>query len=289
MKQKATNGRFKLFILITFLGFTVWWLYIALFLRNTDHYSNVHNQVFAAAYGVMSLLGGIIGLIASKKWGGRKSALGKALLFFALGLFAQEFGQLAYSFYLYALKVEIPYPSIGEVGYFGSVLLYIYAVIQLAKVVGVKFSLKDRRGKFIAAVLPLLLLTGSYLFFLRDYQFDFSSVKSTLTVILDFGYPLGQALYVAVALLTYILSRKLLGGLMKNKILFVLFALLVQYIADFAFLDAAKAQKVFPAGANDFLYLVSYTVMALALGSFLTLNLTPSNEKTETASTEGAQ
>jgi phosphotransferase system glucose/maltose/N-acetylglucosamine-specific IIC component len=267
MKQKASPGHFSLLIWITALVFVAWWLYINLALRSPDH-NNVNNQIFGATYGVLSIFGGAIGIVASKKWGGRKSLVGRALLFFAIGLLAQEFGQLTYSYYTYVSKVAIPYPSVGDVGYFGSVLFYIYAAWQLAKTAGVKFSLKDRSKKIIATALPLILLASSYLFFLRSYQFDFSSFKACLTVFLDFGYPLGQAIYIAIALMTYLLSKGLLGGIMRNKILFVLFALFIQYIADFSFLNAAKSGSPFPAGANDLMYLIAYTVMALALNSF---------------------
>jgi hypothetical protein len=267
MEQKAIGKNFSRLVWVLFAGFAAWWLYITLFVRGGTH-DSVNNQAFAATYGVIALLGSVVGLKASKIWGGHKSLIGRALLFFSIGLFAQEFGQIAYSIYLYALKVQIPYPSVGDVGYFSSVFFYIYAAIQLLKATGAKFTLKDRNKKLIATILPLILLGASYAYFLRDYHFDFSSLKAGITVILDFGYPLGQATYIAIALLTFLLSRSLLGGIMKRKVLFILLALVVQYTADFSFLYAAKAAKAFPAGANDFVYLVSYTLMALALNSY---------------------
>jgi len=278
MNQKARVGLFKILVLATSSVFVVWWLYINIVLRSPDH-NNINNQIFGATYGVISLFGGLAGLVASKKWGGRKSLVGRALMFFAIGLLAQEFGQITYSYYTYVSKIAIPYPSIGDIGYFGSVLFYIYAAWQLAKAAGIKFSFKDRSKKIIATVLPLILLTASYLFFLRNYQFDFSSLKASLTVFLDFGYPLGQAGYIAIALMTYLLSKNLLGGIMKKKILFVLFALLIQYIADFTFLNAAKTGSPFPAGANDLMYLIAYTVMALALNSFRVFSIPHKTEE----------
>jgi hypothetical protein len=175
-------------------------------------------------------------------------------------------------------KVSIPYPSVGDIGYFGSVLFYIYAALQLAKAAGAKFSLRSHSKKVVAAILPLALLVASYVVFLRNYQFDFSSMGSTVAVFLDFGYPLGQATYIAIALVTYLVSQKLLGGVMKKKILLLLFALLIQYIADFTFLYAAKNGSPFPGGANDFMYLLAYTIMALALNSFR-LNLSTRADK----------
>lgn len=266
MKQKATLDKIQLLVGLLFAGFVAWWLTI--YFTDTPDHTGTANQLFAATYGSVALLGGLIGISASKAWGLHKSLIGRAVLFFSLGLLAQELGQVIYSFYLYALHVQIPYPSFGDIGYFGSVVLYIYASLQLLKATGARFSLKDRSKQIIAVILPLLLLSASYAYFLNDYHFDFSSPQAALTVLLDLGYPLGQAAYIAIALLTYLLSRDLLGGIMKRKVLFILFALLMQYIADFTFLNAANNETMYPGGANDLMYLIAYVAMALALSTF---------------------
>lgn len=286
------SQKFNSFIRVVIWGFLaifiLWWLYINIFLRDVDH-GSLNNQIFAATYGIMALIGGIVGLVASKKWGGCKSLIGKALLFFSIGLFAQEFGQISYSFYIYALKVDIPYPSIGDIGYFSSVIFYIIAAVQLAKATGLHMTIRDRSKQLIAVIIPMIMLGGSYFMFLRGYQFDFSSLKSALTVFLDFGYPLGQALYIAIAILTYLLSKKMLGGFMKKKILLILFALVVQYAADSSFLYAAKNGKYFAAGANDLLYLLAYAALAIGLTSFLsTVAVAKPIEQSPSLQTESA-
>lgn len=252
---------------VIFVGYTLWWLYINIILRSPTH-DSWHNQNFTNTYGVMALIGGVIGLMASRKWGGARSLIGRSLLFFSIGLLLQEFGQITYSYYYYVLHNSAPYPSIADVGYFGSVLVYIYAAWQLAKASGIKYALKERSRKMLAVILPLIVLVVSYLFFLKGYQFDFSSAKASLTVFLDFGYPLGQAIYIAIALVTYLLSNKMLGGLMRKKILLVLAALCFQYAADFSFLHANQKGTFFAAGANDYVYLLAYFVMAVALITF---------------------
>jgi hypothetical protein len=250
MNNTPNNKSKPLMILIlgASTAFIAWWLYIA-------------------------LIGAVVGLVASKKWGYGKSLVGRALLFFSFGLFAQEFGQLSYSYYLYVLHGEIPYPSIGDIGYFGSVLFYTYGVVLLARASGIKFGLTSMSKKLIAGVVPLALLIASYLFFLKGYEFDFSSASAVLRVFLDFGYPFGQAIYIAIALLTLLFSQKLLGGIMRNKVLMLIAALVVQYIADFSFLEAVKLEKAFPAGANDLMYLLAYALMSLALLTFVNTNL----------------
>lgn len=240
-----------------FLIFSVWWV----FLFFTSQKNAPGNQLFSALYGLMALWGGIWGLFISKKWGGTKSILGRAILAFSLGLLFQEFGQIYYSYYLYFFK-QILYPSIGDIGYFGSIPLYIYGTINLAKASGVKIGLRSFANKILAVVLPLVILVVSYLFFLKGYTFDWSK---PLMIFLDFGYPLGQAVYVSLALLTFLLSRKLLGGAMKIPVLFILISLCAQYISDFAFLYQSSHGTEYAGGLNDYFYFISYYLMALSL------------------------
>ncbi len=247
--------------LLLFLGFSIWWIFIR-FVLEAEGSADLNNTRFTVTYGLMALVGGVNGLFISRKWGGSKSVLGRAILMFSLGLLAQEFGQLAYTYYIYFQDTAVPYPSLGDVGYFGSVLLYIYGIILLAKAAGAKFSLGSIGSKLKVLVIPLILLITSYAVFLRGYEFDWSA---PITVLLDFGYPLGQAIYISIALLAYLLSRRLLGGVMKNKILFIMFALLVQYIADFTFLYQVQQETWYAGGWNDYIYLVSYFIMAVAL------------------------
>ena len=251
------NWSAKITILV-FLLFTIWWLYLHFFVSH----ENFQYQVFGELYGLIALLGGIYGINASKPWGGFKSVIGRSILMFAFGLLLQEFGQIVYSYYTIVVKLEIPYPSLGDVGFFGSIPCYIYAIVLLSRATGARFSLRSFKHKLIAFIIPVIMLAVSYMFFLQGYQFDW---KQPLKIFLDFGYPFGEAIYVSLALLTYVLSRKFLGGIMKNKILFILFALLMQYASDFTFLYQSNNQTWYAGGINDYMYCVSYFLMTLGL------------------------
>ena len=250
-----------LFAIGLFALFSAWWL----ILRYINNPSDFSLELFSGTYGSMALFGAISGIVMSRHWGGYKSYMGRAVLMFALGLLAQEFGQITYSLYTLLLDKEIPYPSIGDLGYFGSIPLYIYGVWLLSRVSGVKVSLQSYGAKMQALLIPAAILVLSYWMFLREYQFDWSQ---PLTVFLDFGYPLGQAIYISLAILAYTLSRKFLGGVMRPVILFVLFALVIQYVADFSFVYQNNNGTWVTAGINDYTYLVAYFVMSLALLRF---------------------
>lgn len=217
---------------------------------------------FPSIYGVMALWGAIWGLVISQKWGGPRSIMGKAIIMFSLGLFAQEFGQIYYAYLSFYKNIEVPYPSIGDIGYFGSIPLYIYGVFLLAKASGVNIQLRSFRNKIQAVLIPLVMLGIGYYLFLQEYTFDWSDPIKTF---LDFGYPLGQAIYISIAILTYLLSKGVLGGIMKSKVLFILFALSVQFLADYTFLYQTSRGTWHVGEINDYMYLISYFLMTLGL------------------------
>lgn len=220
---------------------------------------------FASIYGVMALFGAICGISISFKWGGLRSVMGKAILLFSLGLLAQEFGQLTYAYFSFFKHIDVPYPSLGDIGYFGSIPLYILGVIYLSKASGVKISTSSLVSKLQAIIIPIIMLAVGYVLFLQDYTFD---PVSPLRTVLDFGYPLGQAVYISLAILTYLLSKHVLGGIMKNKILFILFALCVQFLCDYTFLYQSSRGTWAAGGVNDYMYLVAYFLMTIGLIQF---------------------
>lgn len=241
--------------LLIFLFFFFWWLW----LQSLPNDSQPH-LLFGETYGIMAVWGGIVGLAIAKKWGGWHSVMGKAAIMFSLGLFAQEFGQLAYAYYTNYLHIDIPYPSVGDLGFFGTIPFYIAGSLMLAKASGVKVSLRSFASKLQAVVIPALLLGLAYFLFLKEYEIDLSS---PLKVFLDLGYPLGQAVYISIGILTYSLTRNMLGGVMKNKIRFFIFAFGAQFLSDYIFL---YFQDQYYAGSFiDLIYLLAYFLMTMAL------------------------
>lgn len=260
--MELLKNKLQIFITVIFLGFVIWWISF----QHVLSAQGLSVQWFeSGTYGGVALIGAIIGFIVFRKWGGLKSIIGKSLLFFSLGLLAQEMGQLIYTYYVYVDKIQIPYPSWGDVAYFGSVLLYITAVIYLARAAGVGLSLKNIKYKVIAVLLPIILLVVSFSILLHNHHYDTSK---PLTVFLDAGYPIGEALYISIAIVAYLLSRKLLGGVLKPGILLVLFALCVQYSADFSYIYLTNRNTYTPGDYNDLLYLISYYFMTIAMLNF---------------------
>lgn len=242
-----------------FMLISLWWL--ILFFSGIKE--GFENYLFGASYGLICIWGGLIGLfVVAPKWGGFKSLMGMAINVLSLGLLTQEFGQLVFSYYNIFLKVPVPYPSIADIGFFGTIPFYIYGIFLIAKLAGVKFSLRRMRNQILLLAIPLVMLIITYSIFLRDYEFDFSN---PLKVFLDFGYPFGEAIYISIAVLAYSLTRNLLGGLMRGKILLLIAAFVLQYIAEFNFLWQSYNLTWLNGGYGDYLYFLAYFTMTVGI------------------------
>lgn len=246
---------------ILFLLFTLWWLT----LQFPQTKSGLSNHLWGGLYGIVAFWGAIWGLYVAKKWGGMKSMVGKSIFMFVLGLFAQEIGQVSYNYYIFVLNQPVPYPSVGDFFFYITIPFYILAVIYLARASGIRVSLRSFKNKLQAILIPAGLLLMSYFVFLQGYEFDWTS---PLKIFLDLGVPVGQAIYISLAILTYTLTKSVLGGVMKNRVLFILFALLAQYVADWTFLYQASRGIWYAGGINDYMYLVAYFIMTLAILQF---------------------
>lgn len=248
-------------MLVLFLVITVWWLVLKPW-TSISETNDLRRYIWGASYQLLAIIGGIGGLFIARSWGGFKSVLGRTIVAFSVGLLFQAFGQSVYSLYNIFLKVEAPYPSIGDIGFFGSIPFYIYGTVLLARASGVSVSLRAFVSRVQAILIPLGILALSYFVFLRTYQLDWSNL---LQVLLDFGYPLGQAMYVSAAILTFVLVRNVLGGVMRKVVLFFLVALVAQYLCDFNFLFQFSRSAWYVGGFGDYLYATSYFLMAMSL------------------------
>lgn len=267
------KNRVAQILIVLYIGLVVFWSWI----RIHGFVEGSVNNFYGALYPLISLIGGLYGIFfVSRTWGGFKSVMGRGILFLSLGLLAEVFGQWAWSYYTIVQGIEVPYPSIADIGYFAIIPLYSYAMYNFAKASGIKFGLRSFFGKMQVLVIPIVMISIAYFFFLKNITIDWSN---PIRVFLDFGYPGLEPIAVSIGILTYSLSRNVLGGIMRPKILYIIFALVFQYITDYVFLYQAGAGIYYNAGIVDFLYTTSFMIMAMGILSFDTLTENVSPEK----------
>ncbi len=259
MFRTILRNKYTYWILFIYAIGLGWWVY----LQYTAHASAYYFYLY---YSLISFSGGVYALrLSFKKWGGAKSVIGRGLLGLGIGLLAETFGLLMYTYYNIVVKVAIPYPSLADIGYFSLIPAYTYAAFMFAWASGIKFSLRTARGKLQVLIIPVLALLLAYGLFLNDTTVDASH---PLKLFLDFGYPLGEIIPVSIALLTLTLSRNLLGGTMRSRIRYLVFAFFFQFVTEYTFLYVVAANKFVDGGISDLMYATSYAIMSLGIIAF---------------------
>lgn len=248
------------------LGFFLFYSFclVILHLLYPEKDSNLFNY-FTDSYGIIAGIGGYIGYRISSRWNGFGSMVGRAVIAFSIGLLLQFLGQLSYAYYRYVSGIDVPYPSFGDFFYLLSIPVYIYASWLMLLMSGAKVKFIQLKYKLLSLGLVLVSFYLAYLLILSSHDF---SDSDPIIVLLEIGYPIGQAVFLSLSLIALILSRQILGGLMKPVINFILLALVFQYIADLYFTYEVLNDSLYAGGLSDYIYIIAYTLMAVAIYEF---------------------
>lgn len=212
-----------------------------------------------------------MGLYSSKHWGLVKSTMGKAILFLSLGLITWGIGEMIWSGYNFFLKVDVPYPSLADVGFVISWPLWGIGLYYLSFATGAKFGLKKLTGKFQLLMIPLIAIAFSY-FLLVVVARDgvLTSNQDWIKVFFDLIYPFFDVLILTEAAIIYGLSFKYIGGKYKWPVLVILLGVVVNYFADFGFSYTTTIETFYNGSWVDLLFSTAMFLVSFGVNNFST-------------------
>jgi hypothetical protein len=251
-----------------FVALVVFWA----FLFFTHHKSGTLNYWYSFLFGLIPLVGGLIGMAKASIWGGLKSALGKAVFFVSLGLFLWGLGESVWSYYNFFRDVPAPYPSLADIGFAPSIFFWILGTAYLSRATGALFVLKkSHKAKLLVFLVPLLLLVPSYYLQIHVAREGVlvPDGETTLKAVLDIAYPFGDFLALSFAALVAILSYRYFGGIYRRAVYYLLAGLAIMYCADSIFSYTTTKGTYYNANWGDLLltiglYLITVGVLAFA-------------------------
>ncbi len=257
---------YSLLLSIFYIFFLVWWVYI----QNLGTKDSIVNTWFSALYSVLPILGGFGGISASRAWKSSNKDVSKALFTFSIGLLSWGFGEIAWSVYNILLKVEVPYPSLADVGFMLSLPLWSYSIIYLAKGVGIKLELKNQFVKNVLFVVPgIVLLIGAYLIFgvARKPVFELSSGYAKL--FFDVSYPLWDLILLVLISVISILAYGYVKDRLLKPFILISFGLLFSFLGDLGLSYQSSVSQFYNGGIVDLLYITMCYFLALGINTLL--------------------
>ena len=195
------------------------------------------NYTYSFLFGLIPLFGGAFGVMNSKEWGGRKSAVGKAVLLIGIGLVCWGCGEVIWSYYNFFLNEPAPYPSMADLGFAPSIFFYGIGAFYLSKASGARYGLRQKYAKLgviltsiITAILAFHLLVN-----IARGGVLIPEGESALKIILDIVYPLGDFIALITSLIVSGLSIKYLGGRYRYDFYYIMIGLAIMFIGDVVF------------------------------------------------------
>lgn len=264
---------YQKFTALTFLIVLGLWVFIQTSGR-TGVNATMVNYWYSFIFGLIPLIGGVVGMVKSRMWGGLKSVLGKAIFFFSLGLFLWGFGESIWSYYNFFKAEPAPYPSVADIGFAPSIFFWIVGTVFLAKASGAIHAFKKSAlAKTLALVMTVGLTTLSYQMLVNEARGGVivPEGETALKTVLDIAYPLGDFLALTFATIVFVLSRKYLGGYYRPAIAFILLGLAMMYFGDFSFSYATTNGTFYNGNFGDLLLASGTFFMSFGILGFATL------------------
>lgn len=226
------------------------------------------NLLYSFSNGFLGTVAGVMGLFISKHWGGSKSAVGKAVLLISSGTISWGLGTLTWSFYNFVLHVDVPYPSLADIGYALAIPLWTTGVFYLSQATGAKFTLRKLRGRVLLIALPLIAAVVSYYFlFVIARGSAFPVEGGLLKVFLDFYYPIGDWVILTVAFIVFGLSLHYLGGNFRWPVMIILLGFVLMFISDVSFSYTTTVESYYNGHLVDLLFTVAIFLISFGVNS----------------------
>ncbi|MDQ3099657.1 MAG: hypothetical protein M3Q44_07985 [bacterium] len=261
--------RASITILCYYIIIVTWWF--VLYVQGIK-FSPI-NYWYQFAFGLIPLIGGITGMIRAHEWGLFKSKVGIALACISAGLITWGIGQMFWSiYYNVILGIEVPYPSLADIGYILSWPLWSIGIIHLARATGAHVSLKSMMGKLLLFIVPIIFIALSYYLLIvvaRDGTITDLS-ESYAKIFFDLAYPIGDVVILTLAVLIFGLSINYLGGKYRISILTLLLGFVINYIVDFAFSYTTTQETYYNGHWVDLLFPTAMMLIAVAVNNFST-------------------
>ncbi|MBI1839124.1 MAG: hypothetical protein HYR95_02435 [Candidatus Colwellbacteria bacterium] len=236
----------------------------------TGNVNAYHNYYWSlVALGAFPITGGLFGILLSRKWGFLSALLGRAIFFISVGLIMWGLGSLVFSYYNIVQNVEVPYPSLADVGFILAPPFWIIGLFNLGKGIGAGYKMRTSRGKAIIAAIIMLSLSVSYYLLLsvaRGGAFDFTE-SGILKMTLDVLYPLFDAFLLTIIALIYGLSYQALEGRFKWPIDLLLIGFLAMYLADFSFSYTTTQGTYYSSDWVDLLFLSAMFLLSAGVNA----------------------
>lgn len=262
--QKTGINIFQKILILYFCFLVIYWT----LLYSTGLRTSFWNYLYSFSFGLIPLIGGVMGFFIARSWGLLTSSLGKAVLFLSIGLFSWATGNLIWAFYNFILNEPVPYPSLADFGFMPGYIFWTIGIISLPRAIGGKFSF-TAKYRNILLFIPFFVFALSYflMVFITKNFVVFAPFTSLLKLFFDIAYPASDIIILTTAIAVGT-SFKFFGGKYKLSIYSILVGFCFQYIGDFLFSYTTTAGSFYVGYFGDLIFTIGFFLITFGVLGF---------------------
>lgn len=221
---------------------------------------------------LIPLVGSVSGFIVAFQWGGLRTRLGRALVFYSIGIMSWGLGVVIWLWYIYVVKnTEVPYPSVADYVYMLAQVFWYLGTLSISGVIGANFGLKSKYSLLKILSTSLVGVILSYVLLVtiaRGGEVVSDTSGSFLKTFFDYYYPIATSLSLTLTLGIYFLARKYLGGVYRTALLVIFFGFFVQFLGDFLYSYSTRAETYFNGHWSDILFTTAMLVLSVGVSMY---------------------
>jgi hypothetical protein len=185
-----------------------------------------------------------------------KSAMGRSLAFILTGMLMWGFGNLAWLYYNVVMGIELPYPSLADVGYIGMIPFASFGLLLLLRSVKIKF---DKAAILKITLIPIAMFLVTYLLFIQS---KLAEDADPVVKILNVAYPVGDVVFLSFGLAILSLVK---GGKMFRPIGIICAGFIVEAVADFVFSWSTSTGTYYVGSLADLFFALAFFTLGLGM------------------------
>lgn len=220
---------------------------------------------------IIPVVGGLLGLRRSQRWGWLKSSMGRAVLFMSIGLAVWGVALGLWAYYLLT-NTAFPYPSLADFIFVWTGVLYVLGAMQLSRVVGAPFGLKNGKELVVGLITTLVVAILAYYLLVIVAKNNVWSVpgETNLQLFFDYAYTVEALAVIIITAGVFSFSYKYLGGRYKFPVVILFVGFITHFLGIVSFSKTVVDQTYFNGNIADILFTFTVCLESLAI-----INLDP--------------
>lgn len=248
-----------------FFALTLWWLFMLIFqMKQTPL-----NTAYGFAFSLVPLIGGVFGLFSLNKQDIENDRhILTSIKFISYGLICWGIGQMSWSFINFVLKIEVPYPSLADLGFIFASPFWGYGFYNLLKSKKIKYLNLSLKYQKILSLIIICFGICNFITLIALTNGKIIATSAPAQLILNFYYTIIDLIIFFTITMNIKEFIHLIKGAYRWPIMILFVAFIIHFIGDNAFAYSTTMGTFYNGSWIDYMFTLSLFLISISVNGF---------------------